>query len=80
MDLITNIILASGNFLPVVVEHIFDFHRGRRNAQNLVTPVHDFSLRRNEDVLTLRQENFLGSPGWLAKPKNFSSIGGGGGG
>ncbi len=56
---------------------ILNLNRCGRNPHNLVAAVDDFALARNENVSVFGKKNFLGSPVWLAKPKNFSGIGGG---
>ena len=51
------------NTLAVVVEHIFDFDRRRRDAQHFVMAIDDVAFSRDEDVFALRQENLLGLAG-----------------
>src|SRR5260370_25033506 len=49
--------LGQRNTLPVIVQHIFHFHRNRRDVQNLVTAIDNIAFPRNEHIFTLRKED-----------------------
>ena len=55
--------LCQRNTLTIIIQHIFHFHRYRRDVQNPVAAIDDVAFACNENILTLRQEDLF----WFAR-------------
>src|SRR5579883_2408131 len=72
--------LGQRNALAIVVEHVFDFDRGRTDVNDLVAAIDNVAFDRDEYVAVLREEFFLGVPGFVGEAKELEVGGRGGGG
>src|SRR6476646_7731966 len=64
-------VLGQRYALPVVVQDVFDFNRCRSDVHDLVAAIDDVAFHRDENILSLGEEDFLGFTGLVREAKEL---------
>src|SRR5579883_2011480 len=67
--------LGQRNALAIVVEHVFDFDRGRTDVNDLVAAIDNVAFDRDEYVAVLREEDLLGFAGLAGEAEELERDG-----
>src|SRR5579883_990804 len=67
--------LGQRNALAIVVEHVFDFDRGRTDVNDLVAAIDNVAFDRDEYVAVLREEDLLGFAGLVGEAEELERDG-----